>query len=90
MNKGQLGYGEKRRTGHTAIHQREAEVVEKMQELRRQGYSYWKIAEILDAMKVPTKTRRAAWKAATVMKILKAADTRASMEAEAATANARA
>jgi DNA-binding CsgD family transcriptional regulator len=74
MNKGRLAYGERRPVGQMAIHKREAEVIAKMQELRRQGYSYWKIADILTTMKVPTKTRRARWAAATVMKILKAAD----------------
>lgn len=71
-NKGQLGYGEKRRCGQEKIHQREVAVIEKMKTLRDQGFSYWKIAEILTAMEVPTKNRRAGWKAATVMKILKA------------------
>ena len=71
MNKGQLGYGEKRRAGQEAVHQREAAIIEKMKTLRAQGHSYWKIADILNAMKIPTKTRRAGWKAATVMKILK-------------------
>ena len=44
--------------------------IKKMRSLRDQGYSYWKIAEILTVMKIPTKTRRSGWKAATVMKIL--------------------
>ena len=69
--KGQLGYGEKRRAGQGLVHQREAAAIEKMKALREQGYSYWKIADILTTMKVPTKTRRAKWAAATVMKILK-------------------
>ena len=42
-----------------------------MQILREQGYSYWKIAEVLNTMKIPTKTRKAKWHPTTVMKILK-------------------
>jgi hypothetical protein len=43
-----------------------------MLELRKHGYSYHKIAEILTTMGIPTKNRRPKWRATTVMKILKA------------------
>lgn len=41
-----------------------------MRELRDQGFSYWKIADVLNAMKVPTKTRGGKWLARTVQAIL--------------------
>jgi len=69
--KGQLRYGEKCRQGKVESLKRELETVEKMKELRDQGYSYREIADILNTMKVPTKTRRAKWRATTIMKILK-------------------
>ena len=56
------------------VNQRERDTVERMMSLRDKGYSYWKIAEILNSMGIPTKSRRAQWQAATVMKILKATD----------------
>ena len=46
--------------------------VGKMLELRGQGFSYWKIADLFNSMGVPTKTRKTKWQAATVMKIMKA------------------
>ena len=74
LNKGQHAYGEKRQKGKTEDHLRELATLDKIQELRNLGHSYWKIADILNAMKVPIKTRRAGWKAATVMGILKRAE----------------
>lgn len=56
--------------------QKELEVIEKMKILRKQGFSYWKIADVLNAMGIPTRTRKAEWRAATVMKILKRADSK--------------
>jgi hypothetical protein len=41
-----------------------------MVELRGKGFSYWKIADILNAMKVPTKTRKGKWHARSVQQIL--------------------
>jgi hypothetical protein len=37
--------------------EREQEVIQKMTSLRAKGYPYHKIAEILDTMQIPTKTR---------------------------------
>ena len=71
--RGQIGYGTRVVHGRLAVNQREVDTIEHMVELRDKGFSYWKIAEILNAMGVPTKSRRAEWQAATVMKILKAA-----------------
>ncbi len=43
-----------------------------MKQLREQGFSYWKIADILNSMNVPTKNRGSRRHPTTVMKILKA------------------
>lgn len=71
LNKGQVGYGERRVKSLIQCNKRELGVIEQMKALRGQGFSYWRIAEILNSMKVPTKSRKARWQAATVMKILK-------------------
>ena len=76
LRKGQLGYGERTKKGKPDKHKRELENIRKMQKLRDQGYSYWKIAEVFNTMKIPTKTRRAKWHPTTVMKILKAKSTK--------------
>ena len=70
--RGQVGYGTRVVNGRVTVNQLEVETIEHMVELRGKGFSYWKIAEILNSMGVPTKSRRAKWQAATVMKILRA------------------
>ena len=72
--KGQLAFGRKAAKGIEAEHKGEQEVITKMTDLREQGYSYHKIAEILNTMKIPTKSRKAKWHATTVMNIIKAAN----------------
>ncbi len=64
-------YGEKNRSRRRMSHEREQEVIQKMVFLRDKGYSYRKIAEILDTMKIPTKTRKTKWQARVVQEILK-------------------
>ena len=71
LNCGQLRYGEKKRKGHSVQYLVEAQNIKKMQTLRSQGYSYWKIAEVFNSMKIPTKNRGSRWHPTTVMKILK-------------------
>ena len=51
-------------------HKREQEAILKMRELRDKGFSFWKIAEVLNTMKMPTKTRKGRWHARTVQAIL--------------------
>lgn len=51
-------------------HKGELEVIEKMKELRSKGYSYRKIAEILNTMKVPTKTKKGKWHGKSVYHVL--------------------
>ncbi len=69
--RGQVTYGRRALRSKEVEHKRELEVLAKIQNLRSQGFSYWKIADVLNTMGVPTKTRRAPWQPATVMKILK-------------------
>jgi AICAR transformylase/IMP cyclohydrolase PurH len=65
-----LAYGQKVKERFLAEHKREREAILKMRELRDKGFSYWKIADVLNAMKVPTKTRKGRWHATTVQAIL--------------------
>ncbi|WP_414698976.1 recombinase family protein [Oligoflexus sp.] len=69
MNKGQLAYGEKLVQRRESGHRRELENIVKMTELRQRGFSYHKIAAILNSMGIPTKNRKK-WHATTVMNIL--------------------
>lgn len=65
-----LGYGKKIKSRNIAEHQRELDAISKMKELREKGFSFWKIADVLNTMKVPTKTRKGKWHARTVQAIL--------------------
>ena len=65
-----LAYGMKVKERSLAEHKREQEAVLKMRELRDKGFSYWKIADVLNTMKVTTKTRKGRWHARTVLAIL--------------------
>jgi len=65
-----LSYGSKISCRNVVVHCREQETLNKMRELRDQGFSYWKIADILNTMKVPTKTRKGRWHARSVQAIL--------------------
>jgi hypothetical protein len=65
-----LAYGRRIEDRREVAHQRELEVIDKMRSLRDQGFSYWKIADVLNAMKVPTKTRKGRWHARSVQQIL--------------------
>ena len=61
-----LGYGIK----NDGIHKREKENIQKMKNFRAKGYSYEKIANIFNTMKIPTKTRRGKWHRKTINQIL--------------------
>ena len=65
-----LAYGRRLASRYEVDHKRELETIEKMKDLRHQGYSYWKIASILNTMQIPTKTRKGAWRARSVQQIL--------------------
>jgi hypothetical protein len=49
---------------------KELAYIKKMRRFRELGFSYWKIAEIFNEMKVPTKTGKGQWQARTVQRIL--------------------
>ena len=72
--RGQVGYGRRAVKGSEIDCKRELETIEKMKSLRLQGFSYHKIADILNTLKIKTKSRKARWHATTVMKILKASE----------------
>ncbi len=65
-----LAYGEKCRDRKLRAHKRETENIQKMNDLRDKGFSYWKIAEIFNSMEIPTKTRKGKWYAKTIQQIL--------------------
>ncbi|PIK13975.1 recombinase family protein [Halobacteriovorax sp. JY17] len=66
-----LAYGQKVEKREVSQHKREREVIEKMKEFRAKGYSYRKIAEILNVLKVPTKTKKGLWYGKTIYQVLK-------------------
>jgi hypothetical protein len=65
-----VGYGRRIAGREQVEHKAELATIAKMADLRRQGFSYWKIADILNSMKIPTKTRRGKWHARSVQQIL--------------------
>ncbi len=65
-----LAYGQKIVGRKVEVCKSEIAAIEKMERLRKQGFSYWKIADILNSMGVPTKTRKEPWKARSVQQIL--------------------
>ncbi len=69
-NRNRLAFGEAWRARRVASHKRELEAIGKMRKLRGQGFSYWKIADVLNSWAVPTKTRRGKWHARSVQQIL--------------------
>jgi hypothetical protein len=69
-NRSQLRYGEAWRKRQVVAYRREQENIEKMRQLRSQGFSYWKIADVFNSMKIPTKTGRGRWHARAIQNIL--------------------
>lgn len=65
--RGQVAYGKRKLRSREVEHKRELEVLAKIQHLRSQGFSNWKIADVLNTMGIPTKTRRAKWQAPTAV-----------------------
>ena len=63
-------YGRRRLNCADTDHKREQETIAKVITLRQQGHSYQKIVDILNAMGVPTKTKKAKWYAKTVRSIV--------------------
>jgi site-specific DNA recombinase len=67
-----LAYGKRIVSRQEVAHKREMENIARMRNLREKGFSYWKIADALNALKVPTKTGRARWHARSIQQILDA------------------
>ena len=65
-----VAYGQKIVGRKVEVCKSEMAAIEKMKRLREQGFSYWKIADILNSMAVPTKTRKGPWQARLVQQIL--------------------
>jgi len=65
-----VGFGQRIVNRQVIAHRKELELIEKMRSLRAEGLSYWKIADVLNAWKVPTKTRKGRWHARSVQQIL--------------------
>jgi hypothetical protein len=51
-------FGERRLSGKVVTNILELRVVEMMKDLRSEGLSYWKVAERLNQLKIPTKTSK--------------------------------
>ena len=66
-----LAYGKKIKDREVVVHKKEQEVIEKIEELRGQGFSYHKVADVLNVMKVSTKTRKGKWSSKTVWQVCK-------------------
>ena len=65
-----LDHGQKIKERTVTEYRREKEAILKMRELRDKGFSFWKIAYVLNTMKVPTKTHEGRWHARTLQAIL--------------------
>ncbi len=70
IRKARLAYGEKLRQRKVLAHQKEQDIIAKIKDLRAKGYSYEKIAEVLNTMEVATKTRKGKWHRKTIWEIL--------------------
>ncbi len=69
-NKSQLRYGQKWRERKVEAHLGEQETIARMQKLRGEGLSYREIAATLNALRIPTKTRKGKWSGKQVHQIL--------------------
>jgi hypothetical protein len=56
-----LAFGAKVQARKVVEYKKERQAIERMVSLRGQGYSYQKIADILNTVNVPTKTRKGEW-----------------------------
>lgn len=65
-----LAYGKRIVNRQEIINKREQDAIAKMRDLRSQGFSYWKIADIFNTLRVPTKTGRGQWHARSIQQIL--------------------
>jgi uncharacterized protein YoaH (UPF0181 family) len=65
-----IGYGEAWRNRQVVVHKKEQELIEKMKKLRAEGLSSWKVADVLNAWGIKTKTGKEKWSAKQVHQIL--------------------
>ncbi len=65
-----LAYGKQIINRQEILHKREQDNIKKMNELRSKGFSYWKIADIFNSMKIPTQTGKGKWYAKTIHQIM--------------------
>ena len=63
-------FGQCRAGSELTGHKRELAIVNKMVRLRAEGLSYWKVADVLNAWGIPTKTRKGRWSAKQIHQIL--------------------
>lgn len=68
---GNPSYGRKWRKGKMVSQPDEARVVRQIRKLRGQGLSFREIAEALNALGIPTKTKSSRWHGRTVQRVLK-------------------
>lgn len=66
-----LAYGKKIKDREIVVHKKEQEVIEKIKELREQGFSYHKIADVLNVMGIRTKSRQAKWSGKIIHQVLR-------------------
>lgn len=65
-----LAYGKRIINRQEILHKKEQDNIKKMNDLRSQGFSYWKIADVFNSMKIPTQTGKGKWYAKTIHQIL--------------------
>lgn len=73
IQEGQLAFGQRIKNGLRVCHKKENVTLRRMIDLRQRGFSYHKIADILNALAIPTKNKKSKWHGATVMNMLKSA-----------------
>jgi len=69
-------YGYRRVQGRLIPCEAEQKILQQIAELRKQGFSYLKIADLLRAMKVPTKKLKRNWNRDTIRKLLERSRTK--------------
>lgn len=67
-----LAYGKRIVHRQEVAFKREQENIARMHELRKQGFSYWKIADAFNTLSVSTKTGRGKWHARSIQQIMDA------------------
>jgi AICAR transformylase/IMP cyclohydrolase PurH len=68
-NRNRLRYGEDWCRRQVGQNKRELQYIDKMRSLRAKEFSYWKIADVMNTMKVPTKTEKGRWHARSVQQV---------------------